>query len=307
MAPETLDAPPLQQSPEFAAALTALGRPPWQSPDGTGWLIQRRRFAPGFALAMVSRARITPERVPRALENAGLGLTPVILAPDRPCPDLAETGAIRLFPPATVAELDLRRPTAERRAAMHQKWRNRLRYAERGPLFIRRTPFPDDPDHWLLRADAEQQRTRGYRSWPAALTLAWTRANPGRAILFTACEGDRPVAAMLFLRHGRAATYHIGHTTDRGRAFCAHNLILWQAADWLARRNCHRLDLGLIDRARLPGLARFKLGIGATARPLGGTWLWWPPAAAMARPATRLFRRVAPNRRRWTGQTAAFK
>jgi hypothetical protein len=59
----------------------------------------------------------------------------------------------------------------------------------------------------------------------------------------------------------------------------------------LARRGITRLDLGTLDTEAAPGLARFKLGSGAAARALGGTWLWWPPLARGA----RLVRSLAPN------------
>jgi hypothetical protein len=36
------------------------------------------------------------------------------------------------------------------------------------------------------------------------------------------------------------------------------------------------LDLGTLDTQNAPGLARFKLGSGATAQLLGGTWARLP-------------------------------
>ena len=83
-----------------------------------------------------------------------------------------------------------------------------------------------------------------------------------------------------------------GHTTAAGRAVSAHTLLLWQAADWLASKGHDRLDLGLINTEDAPGLARFKLGAGACARPLGGTWIWWPPLGRTLRPLAALDRRL---------------
>jgi len=123
-------------------------------------------------------------------------------------------------------------------------------------------------------------------------------ANPGQAKLFTAFDGRDPVAQMLFLRHGGGATYHIGHTTGRGRALSAHNLLLWNAMCWLAAKGHRRLDLGLISTDKAAGLARFKLATGATARALGGTWLWWPPLGRALRPLAALDRRAMLSR--WT-------
>ena len=83
---------------------------------------------------------------------------------------------------------------------------------------------------------------------------------------------------MLFLSHGSSATYHIGHITPRGKALCAHNLLLWEAGRHLAHLGCRSLDLGRLD-PRTPGLDRFKLRGGAQRQETGGTYLIWHPLA----------------------------
>ncbi|MCP4821132.1 MAG: GNAT family N-acetyltransferase, partial [Shimia sp.] len=112
----------------------------------------------------------------------------------------------------------------------------------------------------------------------------YARANKGDAKLFIAFDGAAPVAAMLILRHGQSATYHVSHTTDDGRKKCAHNLLMWEAMQWLAAKGVTTLDLGQVDTEKSAGLARFKLGTGARPRPLGGTWLWWPPLGKTLKP-----------------------
>ncbi|MFC3615018.1 GNAT family N-acetyltransferase [Lutimaribacter marinistellae] len=263
--------PPLSQSAEFAAMMSACGQTPLTV--GYGTLALRRRML-GLPVTLLSRARIDRKTLPGLLHGSGLRRAPVILNPDAPCPDLARLGALMLVTPAHVAELDL---TGNLRSGLRQKWRNRLNHALRQNLAVRDAAMPQDPGHWLFTADMAQQRARGYRSWPVRLTLAYTRANPGSARLFTALHSGRPVAAILLLLHGRAATYHIGHSTAQGRAVSAHNLLMWHAMTWLAARGITRLDLGPVETESAAGLARFKLGTGANARALGGTWLLWPP------------------------------
>ncbi|MFD3189682.1 GNAT family N-acetyltransferase [Sedimentitalea sp. HM32M-2] len=283
--------PALQQYPGFAAALRACGRAPLILDGDEPLLVLRRRFRGGLRLAMLSRARMDdPADCLARLRQAGLGRSAVILSPDTPCPDLAQQGALALMTPASVAELDLTPDRDRRRAALHQKWRNRLKHAETGPLRVTRQNMPADPGHWLLVADALQQRRRGYRGWPAALTAAYAAENPGMAKLFTAFDGKTPVAAMLILRHGAGATYHIGHTDAAGRRMSAHNLLMWHASCWLAARGHTRLELGLIDTRHATGLARFKLGTGAHLRRLGGTWGWWPPLGRVLAPLAALDR-----------------
>ncbi len=250
-------------------------------------VILRQRLGGRVPVAMLARAEpsLICDDCDDWLHSNGLARTPIILSPDAPCATrLAKRGAVPLMTPNWVAEIDLTVSSDERRARLHQKWRNRLVRAEGNKrLRISISTRALAPDHWLFTADLALQRRRGFRNWPTALTLAYARENPDQAVLITARDGRKDVAAMLFLRHGRAATYHIGHSTPAGRALSAHTLILWRAACWLAENGVARLDLGQIDTRNATGLARFKLGSGAVARPLGGTWLWWPPLGRSAR------------------------
>lgn len=282
---------PLQQSPEFAAALRLAGQSPLVLDRLKDTLVLRRKIR-GLQVAMVNRAHVTkPLRLLEMLQEEGLNRTPVILSPDNTVPELAKLGAVPLMSPARVALWDLNIDQDARRAALHQKWRNRLNRAERQGLRVTRQNMPCDANHWLLTADALQQQANGYKSWPAALTLAYAQANPGDAKLFQAFEGRDPVAAMLILRHGAGATYHVSHATARGKQLSAHNLLLWEAASWLSAKGCTQLDLGVINTEDAAGLARFKLGTGARLQTLGGTWAYWHPARRLLRPLAALDRR----------------
>lgn len=282
---------PLAQSDAFYRALLATGQAPLRLPEQGNMLVTRRRVAPGLTLAMINRARHDEiKHLRQTLRDNGLGRTPVILSPDHPCPNLIEIGALPLISPAAVALLDLTQPVAIRHAALHQKWRNRLTRAQSAGLQVRRQAMPHAPNHWLFTADAAQQRQRGYRSWPTALTLAYAKANKGQAKLFQAFEGGTPIAAILILRHGNSASYHIAHATARGKTLSAHNLLIWEAMAWLASEGCQQLDLGVINTEEAPGLARFKLGTGAQLSQLGGTWLLWPPMGRLLRPIAALDR-----------------
>ena len=284
----------LLQHAAFANALAACGARPQTLDLPHPALVLQRRIAGVLPLAMLARVTLAPAdfaALPDALRAAGLARRLLIISPDHPAPWLGETGAVALMTPATTAELRLDQSPDAMRRAMHQKWRNRLRHGEAAGIRVVRTPLPDRADHPLLVADAQQQRERGFRNWPAVLTLAYARANPKSAMLFTALSGSDSVAQMLFLRHGSGATYHIGHITDRGKTLSAHNLVLWRAMTWLAKNGHTRLDLGTLDTANNPGLAHFKLGSGARPRQLGGTWGWWPPLGRSLRHLAALDRK----------------
>ena len=278
----------LAQSPEFQRALTAQGHAAITLPELNNALVTTRRLTGGLTLAMINRAELPqPADLPRILRANGLGSTPMIVSPEHPCPDLGQTGALPLVSPTCVARLDLAKTRAERKSDLQQKWRNRLHRSQSNGLRVSRQNMPLDATHWLFAADQAQQLQRRYRSWPIALTLAYARENKGQAKLFQAFDGKDGVAAILILRHGRAATYHIAHATPAGKALSAHNLLLWEASEWLAAKGCQQLDLGLINTEEAPGLARFKLGTGAHLAQLGGTWLLWPPLGRLLSPLAR--------------------
>ncbi|MFW8636162.1 GNAT family N-acetyltransferase [Cribrihabitans pelagius] len=281
----------LQQTPEFTRALCACGQRPLVLARLQDTVVLRRRLPCGLSAAMVARARLEkPSQLLEMLREEGLRRTPVILSPEAPAPELARLGAVPLMSPAHAALLALDPDPERRRAALHQKWRNRLKRGESHGLRLTRQNLPLDPGHWLFAADSAQQAARRYRSWPIALTLAYARENKGQAKLFQAHAGGEAVAAVLILTHGSSATYHLAQATDRGKALCAPNLLLWEAMSWLAARGCRQLDLGVINTEDAPGLARFKLGTGARAHRLGGTWAFWPPVGRLLRPLARLDR-----------------
>lgn len=88
-------------------------------------------------------------------------------------------------------------------------------------------------------------------------------------------QGGQIQAGMLFLRHGDWATYHLGWTSEVGRAVFAHGPMLWQAMLSLRSAGVRTLDLGNLD-ATNPGLADFKTGTGAAVVSLGATALILP-------------------------------
>jgi hypothetical protein len=61
---------------------------------------------------------------------------------------------------------------------------------------------------------------------------------------------------------------------------------------WLASKGVQSLELGQVDTVKAAGLARFKLGVGADLRPLGGTYLWWPPLGKVLSPLKYLDQRA---------------
>lgn len=258
---------PLMQDPAFGAALRLCGELPVILPSGL--LLLSRRVL-GVPILMLPRAA-PPDDLTAQLAQAGLHRRPLILSPERAAP---VTGALRIAAPRVLWRVDLTQNEQTRRKMLHQNWRHQLGQAQAGPLRVLHRPF--SPDHPLLELDAAQAKARRYQGWPMSLTAAFAQLAPDRTHLFTALLRGHPVAHMLFLTHGGCATYHIGHSTQEGRAHHAHNLLLWEAMKVLATRGTTSLDLG---SGTTPQIDRFKRRAGAQAVPTGGTWLRWRPWA----------------------------
>lgn len=294
-------AAPMQQHGRYGEACAALGARPRhfqlrRGGDLAGTALVLIRRWPLFGdFALLSRGPVWAAGVSAETRAAGTrALIRQLRAhvrgvmctpePDGASDPLEDSDLLPMVTPGHVARLDLTQPRDARRACLHGKWRNRLVRAEASGLTVRHAPLPEDPDHWLLLREAAQARTRGYRRLPRAFTHAWTTHGGRDATrLFTAHSCGTPVAAMLFLRHGASASYHIGWCGPEGRRLNAHNLLLWHASDWLASRDYLRLELGTLDTVGTPGLARFKLGAGAEDLRLGATRLDAPGTRPLAR------------------------
>ncbi|PIE09911.1 MAG: GNAT family N-acetyltransferase [Rhodobacterales bacterium] len=203
--------------------------------------------------------------------------------------EIGDAGALRaagfrpLLSGATMAELDL----AEWREGIDSKWRARLRQSLdlTRHFTLRAAPFDPLKDRWLLRASARLAQERRFAAYPERFT-GRLAANPGAARIWSLHNNRTPIAGIMVLHHGHSATYHLAWSGPEGRRCHAHRRLLALAADWLAARGVKRLDLGTIDTDNAPGLARFKLTMGARAVPLAGTWgafPVWPRSRRAAR------------------------
>jgi lipid II:glycine glycyltransferase (peptidoglycan interpeptide bridge formation enzyme) len=300
---------PLQQHPNFARTLALMGRKHRRvSVSDKGRILVtalyiERELGPFGKIGLASRGPIwTSAPEPRAMNRFLRASGRVICNFESHSEMRRNTGAWNLMTPQSITELDLTDSNASRLANAQQKWRNRLRHAQNADITISRSNFDPDKHNWLLEHDRAQQKAKGFRAWPSDVTNAYAVANPKAAQIFVAHKKTGPVAAMLFLRHGPVATYHIGWTNDDGRVDCAHNLLLENAACWLKEQGHVRLDLGQIDTHNAAGLARFKLGTGAQLRVLGGTWLFTPTGTRLATLSNRILRISHDRASRATGE-----
>jgi hypothetical protein len=184
-------------------------------------------------------------------------------------------GLSRVMTGYSTVMLDLRQPQAELRRKLEGKWRNRLAKVEADDSLRVQVQADRQACQQLLARENEQRQSRGFHGLPTPLVPAFidAHAKPSQALLMsTAKQGKETVAAMLFLLHGRGATYHMGWSNEVGRKLNVHNLLLWRAMAQLQAQGVEQLDLGGVNTHDLPGISRFKLGTGGQVLTLAGTY-----------------------------------
>lgn len=170
--------------------------------------------------------------------------------------------------------LDLRLEESALRARLAQKWRNALHQAERAGLSIEVDRDGKAQLPWLLEKYLADKAAKGFRG-PSSKLVTRMRTGmykDGDILLIRALAGGEPVAGILILGHGMAATYQIGWTGPAGRATRAHNLLLWCAVQELKTQGRDWFDLGGILPDAAPGVTAFKRGMGGQEVELVGAW-----------------------------------
>jgi len=169
--------------------------------------------------------------------------------------------------------LDLSKTLEDLRGEQKQNWRNALVQGERNDLTV-----IDDRDctrlSWLTERHAEHMELGGYRGPSDGLVDALHRHGNATAglRLLVAEHGGTPVAGVLLAHLGKAATYLVGWTGDAGRDLRATHLLLWRAIELLKADGYEGFDLGGIS-AEVPGVERFKSGLGGTESWLVGGYV----------------------------------
>ncbi|MEM8935074.1 MAG: peptidoglycan bridge formation glycyltransferase FemA/FemB family protein [Pseudomonadota bacterium] len=173
--------------------------------------------------------------------------------------------------------LDLSRDEEALRAGLDGKWRNRLNAAEKADITVMRLGRDRAKYAWLLDKDATLMRSIGHRSSNVVLVPAYQSIAGKKSVLaFEAKSGAERIGGMLFVIHGDGATYHIGWSNETGKSLNAQNRIMWLAIRELKKLGVRTLDLGGVDTQNMPGVARFKLGLGGAVVSTSGSWTRGP-------------------------------
>lgn len=257
---------PLQQSAVYADAVSGCGaKARWLTFGcGNALAVERGR------LRLVSRGPVwhagaTMDDKRRALRSLARwpGVT-LVTSEDA----VAGWGLVPLVTPTHHAIWEL---SADLRPGMAGSWRNQLASAAKAGPAIKAGDHSTLSE--LVTAEAMLRASRRYQSLPEAFSLALPS---GALRLWQWRDGGSLGAAMAFIRHGTSATYHLSWGNDAARRSGVHRLMLTHAAEALYREGVRWLDLGSVDTEGAPGLARFKLGTGASLKRLGATVLVLP-------------------------------
>ena len=183
---------------------------------------------------------------------------------------------IRVMTGYSTLMIDLTRPDEQLRAEMDARWRNRLGAAEKSGLILVNDEVNPEQVQWLLKEEQAERAKKSFHGLPVAFVERYIQAGTDikqTALVLHAEHKHKRIAAMLFLIHGSVATYHIGWSDQAGRETNAHKLILWRAFDILRARGITTLDMGGVNTHDLPGISRFKLGMGGTVITFAGMFV----------------------------------
>lgn len=174
---------------------------------------------------------------------------------------------------------DLREDEDAARAGLRPNWLGSLKKAEKSDLHIEWDAqgkfYPWLRGHYVL-----DKAMRGYNgispklldNLAALITLSRAPPSPLMIIGKASKEGE-DIAGILILLHGQSATYQIGWSSDIGRKYAAHHLLLWQARQRLTKYGINDFDLGGFNEIEAAaGLKNFKTGTGATPYKLVGQY-----------------------------------
>lgn len=156
-------------------------------------------------------------------------------------------------------------------ADLKGNWRSSLNKAERSNL----TVLIDDQGKfypWLKAIYKTDKQIKGYRGVSPQLldNLALFSTSRDPMVILKAQKQGRDIAGVMFLVHGRSATYQIGWSSEEGRENNAHHLLLWQGRSVLKGYGVQEIDLGGINDETAAGVKKFKEGTNAKASSLIG-------------------------------------
>ena len=157
--------------------------------------------------------------------------------------------------------LDLGKTPEQLHKSMNRHWRRSLRHAANAGLEFKLERSDADLEMFLEKY-AQAAREKGF-SWPSPELVReiWSEAGDKANLVLALSDGEW-ISAMVnleFCGTGFGLSAWNGPLAGEMRA---HSFLFWHSALHYRDKGCHFYDLGGIDPERLPGITRFKTGIG---------------------------------------------
>ncbi len=177
--------------------------------------------------------------------------------------------------PRTSLVIDLSPAEPAILAAMKQKTRYNIRLAQKKGVIVRRGQAAEVAIFHRLATVTAERNQFGVHNL-AYYQTAFNLFAPERCALLIAEIEAQPIAALLAFRHGEAAYYFYGASSNQHRNLMAPYLVQWEAMRWAKEVGCRYYDLWGIPDADpvtleaefeqrqdgLWGVYRFKRGLG---------------------------------------------
>lgn len=169
--------------------------------------------------------------------------------------------------------LELCSPEGDLRANLRKNWRGSLRKAEKQDMTIewddRGKLLP-----WLINLYHKDKLAREYDGPDTKTLYALGRnfAVEGQCLIGRASQDKQALATVMFLKHGRSATYQMGWVSENGRDLGAGYRLLWDGALRLKADGTDVLDLGGVNDQSAAGIKKFKEGLGGRLVTLPGLY-----------------------------------
>lgn len=159
--------------------------------------------------------------------------------------------------------IDVSRPDAELMARLHGKWRNPLRNALKAGLELETGPIATLSERFH-KLYVQVQDAKGFDpDIPPEFYYGLVGPDFTHEVIIARLDGE-DLGAMTLGCAGTTAIYLFGATTESGRTLNAGHFLMWQSMLWARSRGLRWFDLGGIDEAANPSVARFKLRTGGT-------------------------------------------
>lgn len=154
--------------------------------------------------------------------------------------------------------IDLKQNCDTLMAALNGKWRTDLRYALKSDLTLEVGDTADLAERFLILYE-EIQGAKGFRpDITPEFHFALSGPDFPREVLIATKQGI-DLAGIVVGVAGQTATYLFGATGAEGRRLKAGYFLTWEGIGWAQSQGLRWYDLGGVDPAANPDVARFKV------------------------------------------------